>query len=985
MIFYASFLIVIANGISMRDLKNLSNQETIDISSKGKGQILESYITSNMTYNMPSLILDEVIVTLNSGSGYLDSTDNRLNRRAWYYYIKEPKVKIIRNVPSTQWNPECLPPKKFASFFNHQPKILNDEAPDATLSTNINRWRMFLDQGQYIWKYVDKSFADCRPQSFLEKYHLSIDPNLDDAHDFENIEKEADGKNLDVGIIRAVELVSLLQCKATGHWCGDYSGPHFLIPCALFTSFYVHVKSSLTYNHDYKKSGLDHYRISTIFDEERWPERTEILRYIKNSSDSCRWGLYDGIVQDNPRPYVLATVLYYVCLRILGLSATDPFIIKIRKNLQSFPHFIGENNDHEENQNISSGNNSKGNQNSYSSIALSIPTWGKFLLTILGLYQYEGINSLFPEIWYILPKFFFCHPSKMWAHLRQLYLPMAYCYGADVRLKEQDLPPVLKEIRMELYGPGYQSIDWPRNRNNLAPCDLYTPHSAILNLAYGVLNLYERFHLGWLRKRTLNYMYQHVCADDRFCNYTSIAPISKSFNMLVRCHVDGWNSDATMKHLDSFKYFWWMGDSGLRLMGTNGSQFWDTCFYVQSLLEIVETSSSLNVGKNESKEENDCVKSAATCIILAVKNYFMTQQSLTNLKDYETFFRHPDKGGFPFSTKVCGWIISDSTAEAIFILSQIYRTLFVEKGETILKTVFNDIAIIDEINHNANGGGDASGINDKYKYNNFSPETLRERIFLAVDCLLTFQNKNGGIASYEKNRGSDFLEILDPAELFSDIMVEHSYVECTSACYKGLAKFSKIFPNYRPQEIRSFLDNALEFVVKSQRDDGSWEGSWGVCFTYAAWFALEVLSEFSPFNDQDPLMYLDDSSNPEKLKRKTAVIKGCVFLVKNQRDDGGWGEDFTSCPLRKYTPSLKYNIVQTAWALLGLMSVNYPDQGVIDRGIHLLKKSQLPNGDWPKEPNTGVFNKTTAIIFTNYKNIFPMWALARYQKLFNKF
>ena len=32
------------------------------------------------------------------------------------------------------------------------------------------------------------------------------------------------------------------------------------------------------------------------------------------------------------------------------------------------------------------------------------------------------------------------------------------------------------------------------------------------------------------------------------------------------------------------------------------------------------------------------------------------------------------------------------------------------------------------------------------------------------------------------------------------------------------------------------MQRGKRFILKQQRPDGSWYGSWGVCFTYAIWF-----------------------------------------------------------------------------------------------------------------------------------------------------
>ena len=56
---------------------------------------------------------------------------------------------------------------------------------------------------------------------------------------------------------------------------------------------------------------------------------------------------------------------------------------------------------------------------------------------------------------------------------------MAYCYG--VRLTGE-VDNLVKQLREELYVEPYDSIDWPSQRNNVAPVDVYTPHSWLLNM-----------------------------------------------------------------------------------------------------------------------------------------------------------------------------------------------------------------------------------------------------------------------------------------------------------------------------------------------------------------------------------------------------------------------------------------------------------------------------------------------------------------------
>ena len=73
-------------------------------------------------------------------------------------------------------------------------------------------------------------------------------------------------------------------------------------------------------------------------------------------------------------------------------------------------------------------------------------------------------------------------------------------------------------------------------------------------------------------------------------------------------------------------------------------------------------------------------------------------------------------------------------------------------------------------------------------------------------------------------------------------------------------------------------------------------------------------------------------------------------------------------------------VVQTAWALLALMSADYPDIEPIRKGIQLLMDRQQPNGEWLQESIEGVFNKSCMISYPNYKLTFPIKALGIFAK-----
>uniref|UniRef100_A0AAY4BJ47 Terpene cyclase/mutase family member n=2 Tax=Denticeps clupeoides TaxID=299321 RepID=A0AAY4BJ47_9TELE len=646
--------------------------------------------------------------------------------------------------------------------------------------------------------------------------------------------------------LKGMVFYSHLQAE-DGHWAGDYGGPLFLLPGLLITC-----------------------HIAKISLCDAW--KKEMVRYLRSVQlPDGGWGLH---VED--KSTVFGTALSYTSLRILGVDPDDPDMVRARSNLHT-----------------------KGG-------AVGIPSWGKFWLAILNVYSWEGMNTLLPEMW-LFPTWMPAHPSTLWCHCRQVYLPMSYCYAVRLSAKED---PVVLSLRQELYVQDYASIDWPAQRNNVAPCDLYTPHSTLLTVAYLIMNVYEAHHSSTLRASAVEELYDHIKADDRFTKCISIGPISKTINMLVRWHVEGPTSPAFQEHVSRIPDYLWLGLDGMKMQGTNGSQLWDTAFAVQAFLEA---------GAEDNPSFTDCLRRA--------HEFLNITQIKDNPPEYKKYYRQMNKGGFPFSTRDCGWIVADCTAEGLKSVM-----LLQERCPFITEKVPS------------------------------------ERLYDAVNVLLSMRNSDGGFATYETKRGGRLLELLNPSEVFGDIMIDYTYVECTSAVMQALKHFQKVFPHHRAEEIRSTLREGLEYCRRVQRPDGSWEGSWGVCFTYGIWFGLEAYACMGHTLQVKPVC--------------VEVQRACDFLLAKQMEDGGWGEDFESCEGRRYVQSQNSQIHNTCWALLGLMAAKYPDVTVIEKGINLLIDKQLPNGDWPQENIAGVFNKSCAISYTSYRNVFPVWTLGRFSRLY---
>ena len=505
---------------------------------------------------------------------------------------------------------------------------------------------------------------------------------------------------------------------------------------------------------------------------------------------------------------------------------------------------------------------------------------------------------------WLFPQWLPFHPWRYWCHSRLVYLPMAYCYAQRIKAPENEL---ILSLREEIYNEDFASIDWPKQRNAVCEKDCYTTPSPVLKWMNLFTNNYEKFKCAWLRKKSTDYILKYLNAEDEQTNYLDIGPVSKAINSICSWHAYGKDSAQFKKHVARWYDYLWVAEDGMKMSGYNGSQLWDTAFATRAMLE------------------SDLGKLFPETIAKSYQFIDLSQIDAEHATHAE-FFRHPMIGSWPFSTAEQGWPVADCTAEGLSATLAIHRSGLVKP-------------VIDE-----------------------------QRIKQAVDVILSYQNIDGGWATYELTRGPKWLEKLNPSEVFADIMIDYSWTECTAACVISLLEIQETYPDFKNSEIRKAINAGLHFILKQQKPDGSWYGGWAVCFTYATWFGVEALSKVRGRG------YYDDAV------LTASINKACAFLVGRQKADGGWGETFESCSKLVYTEAATSQVVNTAWALLTLMAADFSDKKVIETGIHVLLNRQTEIGDWSQENISGVFNYNCMITYANYRNIFPIWALSRYCK-----
>ncbi|XP_072953251.1 cycloartenol synthase-like [Typha angustifolia] len=415
--------------------------------------------------------------------------------------------------------------------------------------------------------------------------------------------------------------------------------------------------------------------------------------------------------------------------------------------------------------------------------ATAIPSWGKMWLSVLGVFDWSGNNPLLPEMW-LLPFFLPFHPGRMWSHCRMVYLPMSYIYGK--RFVGPVTPTVL-ELRKELYTLPYHQIDWNKARNHCAKEDLYYPHGFTQDLLWAYLHKFvEPILMHWpfskLRQKALDIAIEYIHYEDENTQYICISCVQKVLNMLC-CWIEDPNSEAFKLHLPRLFDYLWVAEDGMKMQSNEGSQLWDTVLTIQAL-----------IATNLLEEYGPTLKRAHDFI-----KYTQIRKDCPG--DLSFWYRHISKGAWPFSSADHGWSVSDCTAEGLKVA-----------------------LLLSEI----------------------SPEHVGEpldarRLYDAVNIILSFMNKDGGFGSYGLTRSYAWMEAFNPSEIFEDVVIDHPCTECTSSAIQSLTSFQRLYPGHRKEEIDNCIRKAANFIEKKQEPNGSWYGSWGICFTYGIWFGVKGL------------------------------------------------------------------------------------------------------------------------------------------------
>jgi squalene-hopene/tetraprenyl-beta-curcumene cyclase len=235
------------------------------------------------------------------------------------------------------------------------------------------------------------------------------------------------------------------------------------------------------------------------------------------------------------------------------------------------------------------------------------------------------------------------------------------------------------------------------------------------------------------------------------------------------------------------------------------------------------------------------------------------------------------------------------------------------------------------------------------------PKRRDESFKRGLNWMMEFQCRDGGWAAFDKDCTKGILEKVPFAD--HNAMLDPECADITARILELLG-----YEGYKTDHPR--VKRGLDYVKAQQEEDGSWYGRWGVNYIYGTWQVLRGMRALK----------LD--------MQESWLQKGKDWLIKVQREDGGWGERCNTYDDPVYKAQGPSTPSQTAWAVMGLCAFDDPDIPALKRGIEHLVETQNEDGSWSEDETTGTgFPQVFYLKYDMYRNVWPLLALATYQKI----
>jgi squalene-hopene/tetraprenyl-beta-curcumene cyclase len=232
------------------------------------------------------------------------------------------------------------------------------------------------------------------------------------------------------------------------------------------------------------------------------------------------------------------------------------------------------------------------------------------------------------------------------------------------------------------------------------------------------------------------------------------------------------------------------------------------------------------------------------------------------------------------------------------------------------------------------------------------PAALGQLFKRALGWQMSFQCRDGGWAAFDKEITRHWLEDMPFAD--HNAILDPTCSDLTARTLELLG-----YIGFNPGRVS--VRRAVQYLIDTQEDDGSWYGRWGVNYIYGTWQVLRGLRAIGEDMTQD------------------WILRGRDWLESCQNDDGGWGETCASYENPDLKGKGESTASQTSWALMGLCACNDLDRPSIEGGLRYLLSTQRRDGAWDEPQITGTgFPRVFYLKYDMYRQNFPLLALATY-------
>jgi squalene-hopene/tetraprenyl-beta-curcumene cyclase len=234
------------------------------------------------------------------------------------------------------------------------------------------------------------------------------------------------------------------------------------------------------------------------------------------------------------------------------------------------------------------------------------------------------------------------------------------------------------------------------------------------------------------------------------------------------------------------------------------------------------------------------------------------------------------------------------------------------------------------------------------------PKRKNEALKQGTTWLIAMRSANGGWGAFDRNNIQTWTRDIPFAD-FGE-MIDPPTADVTAHILEYLGRIG-----YRATH--ALIRRGLEYLKREQEADGPWYGRWGVNLIYGTGAVLPALEAVG-----------EDMRAPY-------VRRAVDWLLEQQNADGGWGEQVESYEAAEWRGQGPSTASQTGWALLALLAAGEAEHPAVVRGVEYLLKTQRDDGGWDEPYFTGTgFPLDFMIRYHIYRDVFPTMALGRYRR-----